>query len=104
MIMALCVGTPVLPIAYEFKTRELAKRVGVENALLDIDTMTAGESLAKLRSFIDAMDRYRADSLRAVLAEHASAMSAGALLKALLPAALPDVPEDVAGAVEQRVA
>jgi len=28
MIMSLCVGTPVLPIAYEFKTKELAAANG----------------------------------------------------------------------------
>ena len=29
MILSLCVGTPVLPIAYEFKTKELAARLGI---------------------------------------------------------------------------
>ncbi|GAB1583514.1 polysaccharide pyruvyl transferase family protein [Phyllobacterium phragmitis] len=84
MIMSLCVGTPVLPIAYEFKTRELAKRIGVSDLLLDIDTVTEDEAHQKLDAFVDNLDHYRSTSLEAVLQEHASAMSATELLRPLL--------------------
>ena len=84
MIMSLCVGTPVLPIAYEFKTKEVAKRIGVSDVLLDIDTVTVGEAGEKLATFIQNLEHYRKTSLKAVLGEHASAMSATELLKPLL--------------------
>jgi colanic acid/amylovoran biosynthesis protein len=84
MIMSLCVGTPVLPIAYEFKTKEVAKRIGVSDVLLDIDTVTVGEASEKLATFIQNLEHYRKTSLKAVLGEHASAMSATELLKPLL--------------------
>ncbi|MEJ6782840.1 polysaccharide pyruvyl transferase family protein [Aminobacter sp. Piv2-1] len=84
MIMSLCVGVPVLPIAYEFKTKELAKRVGVANLLLDIDTITPEEACGKLAALVGGLDAYRRDTLSAVLEEHASAMSAADLLRPLL--------------------
>lgn len=86
MIMSLCVGTPVLPIAYEFKTKEVAKRIGVSDVLLDIDTVTVEEAGEKLDTFIQNLEHYRKTSLKAVLDEHASAMSATELLKPLLVA------------------
>jgi colanic acid/amylovoran biosynthesis protein len=84
MIMSLCTGTPVLPIAYEFKTKEVAKRIGVSDVLLDIDTVTVEEAGEKLNTFIQNLEHYRKTSLKAVLDEHASAMSATELLKPLL--------------------
>lgn len=84
MIMSLCVGTPVLPIAYEFKTKELAKRIGVADVLLDIDTVTPDEARGKLARFAGNLDHYRAVSLKAVLDEHASAMSAADLMRPLI--------------------
>ncbi|MBZ9604912.1 polysaccharide pyruvyl transferase family protein [Phyllobacterium chamaecytisi] len=86
MIMSLCVGTPVLPIAYEFKTKEVAKRIGVSDVLLDIDTVTVEEAGEKLDTFIQNLEHYRKTSLKAVLDEHASAMSATELLRPLLVA------------------
>ncbi|MDX8477179.1 polysaccharide pyruvyl transferase family protein [Mesorhizobium sp. VK24D] len=84
MIMSLCVGTPVLPIAYEFKTKEVAKRIGVADLVLDIDTVTPPEAAEKLGRFAGKLDHYRRTTLKAVLEEHASAMSAAALLKPVL--------------------
>ncbi len=40
-IMALVAGTPVLPIAYEFKTQELFERLGRKNWVLEMDACTA---------------------------------------------------------------
>ncbi|MDK1374296.1 MULTISPECIES: polysaccharide pyruvyl transferase family protein [unclassified Sinorhizobium] len=84
MIMSLCVGTPVLPIAYEFKTKEVAKRVGVDDVLLDIDTVTPEEASGKLDRFVGKLDHYRETSLKAVLEEHASAMSAADQLRPVI--------------------
>ena len=82
MIMSLCVGTPVLPIAYEFKTRELAKRIGVSDLLLDIDTVTPAQARQSLAALVANLDHYRTVSLQSVLDEHISAMSAAPLVKA----------------------
>jgi colanic acid/amylovoran biosynthesis protein len=79
MILSLCVGTPVLPIAYEFKTRELAARLGIADVLLDIDTITADAAAASLERFTQDLDVLRRVSLEAVLRENASALSSAAL-------------------------
>ncbi|WP_439501687.1 polysaccharide pyruvyl transferase family protein [Aminobacter ciceronei] len=94
MIMSLCVGVPVLPIAYEFKTRELAKRVGLADLLLDIDTVTPEEAGRKLAAFAADLDQLRTTTLAAVLEEHASAMSAADLVRPLLADASADVTGD----------
>lgn len=94
MIMSLCVGVPVLPIAYEFKTRELAKRVGLADLLLDIDTVTPEEAGLKLANFVGNLDRLRITTLAAVLEEHASAMSAAELIRPLLEDTSTDVASD----------
>jgi colanic acid/amylovoran biosynthesis protein len=94
MIMSLCVGTPVLPIAYEFKTKEVAKRIGVADLLLDIDTVTPQDAAEKLGRFAGNLDQYRRTSLQAVLEEHDSAMSATDLLRPLLESASADVARD----------
>jgi colanic acid/amylovoran biosynthesis protein len=104
MIMSLCVGTPVLPIAYEFKTREVAKRIGVADVLLDIDTVTPREASEKLGRFAGNLDLYRRLSLQAVLEEHASAMSAADLLAPLLAGHSTDVVHDVGKGGEQSPA
>ena len=103
MIMSLCVGTPVLPVAYEFKTKELAKRIGVADVLLDIDTVTPQEAREKLGTFVGNLERYRRTSLEAVLEEHASAMSATGLLRPLIAGRSADVARDVANSVEAQL-
>ena len=46
-ILSLCAGTPVLPIAYEFKTRELFSNLGMSEWVRDIEEVDAG-GLAEL--------------------------------------------------------
>ncbi|QPB24666.1 polysaccharide pyruvyl transferase family protein [Rhizobium sp. 007] len=75
MIMSLCVGTPVLPIAYEFKTKELSARLGIAELTLDINTVTAAKATEILAGFVSGLEQYRQTSLSSVLEEHASAMS-----------------------------
>ena len=81
MIMSLCVGTPVLPIAYEFKTKELAARLGIADITLDIDTISGEDALGKLALLSENLDEYRRISLQSVLEENASAMSSVELLR-----------------------
>lgn len=81
MIMSLCVGIPVLPIAYEFKTKELAGRIGISDVLMDIDMISGDDAAGKLARFSRDLDQFRRTSLEAVLRENASAMSSVELLK-----------------------
>jgi colanic acid/amylovoran biosynthesis protein len=81
MIMSLCVGTPVLPIANEFKTQELARRLGLSDVLLDIDTISGVDAVAKMEAFADNLAEFRKRSLEAALRENASAMSTIGLLE-----------------------
>lgn len=81
MILSLCAGTPVLPIAYEFKTRELAQRLGISEVLLDIDSISGDEAVAKVALFAENLDAFRRTSLEGVLKESASALSAVIYLK-----------------------
>ncbi|MCA1493483.1 polysaccharide pyruvyl transferase family protein [Ensifer sp. NBAIM29] len=104
MIMSLCVGTPVLPIAYEFKTKELAKRIGVADVLLDIDTVTPDEASARLDRFAGSLDHYRAVSLEAVVEEHASAMSAANLIRPLIEGSTANSAQPSPEDVEQNLA
>ncbi|NNF56884.1 MAG: hypothetical protein HKN04_01455 [Rhodothermaceae bacterium] len=85
-ILSLCAGTPVLPIAYEFKTREVFGRLGMEDRVQDIETVT-GERLA------DATERLLVDlpTVRAALfarveAERADAMAAGVRVREVIEA------------------
>lgn len=50
-ILALCAGTPVLPVAYEFKTRALFERLGLGEHVSDIDTVGPG-------GLVDAFDGF----------------------------------------------
>ena len=84
MIMSLCVGTPVLPIAYEFKTKELAARLGISEVLMDIDTIAAEEAAGKLQLFSEKLEDFRKTSLKSVLTENASALSSVELLKRVI--------------------
>ena len=104
MIMSLCVGTPVLPIAYEFKTKEVAKRIGIADVLLDIDTVTPRKRAKSSAAFAGNLDRYRQTSLQAVLEEHASAMSATNLLAPLIDGRSADVARGIGQGGEQGAA
>jgi len=104
MIMSLCVGTPVLPIAYEFKTKEVANHIGVADLLLDIDTVTPPEAAEKLGRFAGNLDLYRRASLQAVLEQHASAMSAAKPLSPLIADRSPNVARHVGKHGEQSLA
>jgi colanic acid/amylovoran biosynthesis protein len=74
-ILSLCAGTPVIPIAYEFKTKELFANMGLGEWVLDIDTLDANESCARIEQLIGALDDVRASMIPAVLGQHQLAMS-----------------------------
>ncbi len=81
MIMALNVGVPVLPIAYEFKTTELLRSMGLRDTACDMETITAGDLRAKADKIIGNYTDYRKRILKAAKAQHVSAMKAAPLLK-----------------------
>jgi colanic acid/amylovoran biosynthesis protein len=80
-ILALSVGTPVLPIAYEFKTVELFNRLGLADYVLDINSITPDQAVDCLRGFLRSFDSLRAHVLDAVEREHQSAVGTAALIR-----------------------
>ena len=67
MIMSLCVGTPVLPIAYEFKTMELAKRLDLEAFVSDINTISRQDLIGKADELIRTLDVVHPQTMKAVI-------------------------------------
>jgi colanic acid/amylovoran biosynthesis protein len=83
-IMSLDAGTPVLPIAYEFKTRELFAGLGHEDLVHDIDRIAGDELVAGLDALIPALPRVRAQLFPAVEAARRDALASGALVREAL--------------------
>lgn len=84
-IQSLAVGTPVLPIAYEFKTKELFAKLIDPNLILDIDTITATDALFVLKRFIETLPLTRSQLFEKVEVEKGSALMASKYLKEYLP-------------------
>jgi colanic acid/amylovoran biosynthesis protein len=79
-ILALAAGTPVLGIAYEFKTQELLDTLGLPDWVEDIETITPGTLVARLDRVVEALPAERAALFEGVEAMRADAMEAGALV------------------------
>jgi len=75
-ILALCAGTPVFPIEYEFKTTEVFAKLGLRDWIQDINTVQADTLPAKLGSFMRVLPALRGTLFRAVLSERDSAFQA----------------------------
>ena len=80
-ILALGVGIPVLPIAYEFKMQELFKRLGQGQWVQDIETFSAGGLIKAVDQFLKALPAIRESIFTAVQKEHASAAASGHIVK-----------------------
>jgi len=78
-ILALSAGTPVLPIAYEFKTEALFEQLRQRHRL-DIETMTPEASVETLTSFLTDLDGFRPRLFEGVAAMVDSARGATARL------------------------
>jgi len=85
-IMGLCVGLPVLPIAYEFKTTELFKALGQGDWVTDISEIERERFAALALRFADRHAEFREQVVPRVLEQAASARSAGALIAERLQA------------------
>lgn len=84
-ILSLCAGTPVFPIAYEFKTTELFTNLGMGEWAVDIEDVDSTTTPAKALALIDALPAIQRPLMEAVLAQHDSAMSAADLLPEISP-------------------
>jgi colanic acid/amylovoran biosynthesis protein len=60
-ILALCAGTPVVAIAYEFKSRELLRQMGRESWAFDIEEVTADGVVRAVREAAAGGDTLRAE-------------------------------------------
>jgi colanic acid/amylovoran biosynthesis protein len=81
-ILALGVGTPVLPIAYEFKTTELFTRLGCADWVSSIDDLTPDALIEKVDAFLEALPALREPVFRAVERERHSALNSAGLVRA----------------------
>lgn len=86
-ILALCAGVPVVPIAYEFKTVELFRRLGLADYVQTIENVS-GESLSAVIDRVIAEQEELSRRLpEAVAAACRSAFEAAGHLKRAVPSA-----------------
>lgn len=81
MILGLCVGTPVLPISYEFKTEELCGILGLKDIMSNIENITAGDLMGHADILLNHYDEYRDKMLHATLERYESAWKAADYLE-----------------------
>lgn len=81
-ILALGVGTPVLPIAYEFKMHELFEKLGQGRWVQDIETISANTLIETADTFLASLPEIREPLFTAVQKEYESAKASGQLVKA----------------------
>jgi colanic acid/amylovoran biosynthesis protein len=79
-ILALTAGTPVVAIAYEFKTRELFRRMGLEHYVLDIESVDADALTNSVLSLMTNFTEVCRQSEQAVRAEASRAEEGAQLL------------------------
>jgi colanic acid/amylovoran biosynthesis protein len=72
-ILALTAGTPVLPLAYESKTRELFEALNFADVCLDIDQLSPAGAVATAERFLHGVDGRRAELAARVQAQAESA-------------------------------
>jgi colanic acid/amylovoran biosynthesis protein len=84
-ILALAAGVPVLPIAYEFKTIELFRRLGMATEVLDIETIEPEEAVSALDAFIATLPVERETLFEQVEGQRILAEESAKLIAASLP-------------------
>ena len=80
-VLALSAGTPVFPIAYEFKTTELFARLGFADVVQDIESLSPTRIVKGLDRSLGGLDAIRPSLMDGVLREHASAVGVADLLR-----------------------
>ena len=76
-ILALCAGTPVIPIAYERKTADLFQGLGRPDWVADIDAVTPASLVARLDRVRAALPEARPSLFAHVEAARTDALAAG---------------------------
>jgi len=80
-ILSLAAGTPVLPVAYEFKTRALFEALGWGDWVLDIESLDGGVLVERLDRLFADLPRLRGGLFEAVERQRRSALQAAALMR-----------------------
>lgn len=80
-ILSLCSGTPVVPIAYEFKTKELFEGMGFPTWTQDINTITGETLSAAIDNYMQMLPVLRPKLMDAVLDNHAAAMAVSDIIR-----------------------
>ena len=80
-ILALSVGIPVLPIAYEFKMRELFERLAQGRWVQDIETISGDAIIDAVDRFLKALPEIREPMFTAVQKEYEDAVASGHLVR-----------------------
>jgi colanic acid/amylovoran biosynthesis protein len=80
-IMALSSGTPVMPIAYEFKTLELFNRFGLAEWVLDIETIEPDASVDLLERYLIQLPTFRRRLFEQVELSRREAVKSGSLMR-----------------------
>jgi colanic acid/amylovoran biosynthesis protein len=80
-ILALGVGTPVLPIAYEFKMHELFEKLGQRRWVQDIESISAQTLVDTADEFLALLPDIREPLFNAVRKEYESAKASGQFVK-----------------------
>ncbi len=83
-ILALVAGTPAFPIAYEFKTAELAEHLGLGEWVQDIQWLDAESLTEAVTHFIASLPELRCHLFAAVERERVSALSSGQLIRTII--------------------
>lgn len=84
-ILALDAGTPVLPIAYEFKTEEVMAQLGLGDLVVTIQEATPETLTAALDRLLADLPDLRASAAAALTATGEEARRTGDLVRAALP-------------------
>lgn len=83
-ILAMCGGTPVLPIVYEYKTEELARAVSLGDWMIDIESSSSAELLNKCESFLVNLNAIAPPMRNDVVQLAAKAQTTGQLVRSAL--------------------
>jgi colanic acid/amylovoran biosynthesis protein len=79
-ILALCAGTPALPIVAEYKTSELYKNLGLEDWFVAIESVSSDQLSELVVSMLDALSNIQPALMKKVEAFRASSQTAGSKL------------------------
>ncbi len=83
-ILSMCVGVPVIPIAYEFKSIELFEKIGLGKWVANIENLSSDQLISLVVEFKDQLVNIRQQVAAAVEKEFSSAMESGAVLQSLI--------------------